>query len=242
MTPHWTLEEFPDEKHLARVVADAWVDLVHAANCAGMPHYVALSGGRTAKSLFTAVSQKAGARHISFSNAHFFWADERCVPPDDAESNFRTAREFLFPLLSIPDNHIHRIRGEKAPEVAATEAEAEIRRLAPHGSNGMPRLDLIILGMGEDGHVASLFPGESISTMAGEAVYRAVTNSPKPPPNRVTLGYAAITAAREVWVLVSGASKTAALRASLEPAGQTPLARVLAARVKTRIFTDVSLR
>ncbi len=241
MTPLWTLEEFPDEKHLARAVADAWVNLVHAANCAGMPHYVALSGGRTAKSLFTTVSQQAVARHISFSNAHFFWADERSVPPDDAESNFRTAREFLFSPLNIPADHIHRIQGEKPPEVAATAAEAEIRRLAPHDSNGMPRLDLIFLGMGEDGHVASLFPGESIPTMAGEAVYRAVTNSPKPPANRVTLGYAAIAAARQVWVLVSGAGKGAALRASLEPAGQTALARVLAARVQTRIFTDVSL-
>lgn len=241
MTTHWTIEEFPEEKHLVRAVATAWVDLVHAANCAGTPHYVALSGGRTAKSLFTAVAQQTVAHHISFSNVHFFWADERCVPPDHVESNFCTAREFLFQPLNIADHHIHRVPGEKPPETAAAEAEAEIRRFAALASDGQPVLDLILLGMGEDGHVASLFPSEPISAMTRGDVYRPIRNSPKPPSDRVTLGYAPIAAARQVWVLVSGAGKATALQASLSPTGQTPLARVLAARNQTRIFSDVCL-
>ena len=100
----------------------------------------------------------------------------------------------------------------------------------------MPVLDLVLLGMGEDGHVASLFPGEPETVMASKEVYRAVTNSPKPPPNRVTLGYPAIAAAQHVWVLVSGAGKERALRESLEPSGRTPLARVLRLRRQTTLF------
>ena len=93
--------------------------------------------------------------------------------------------------------------------------------------------------MGEDGHVASLFPGEREADGASPAVFRAVMNSPKPPPNRVTLGYAAIAAAKQVWVLTSGAGKEAALRESLSPTGRTPLARVLRARSDARVFTDI---
>ena len=103
-------------------------------------------------------------------------------------------------------------------------------------------LDLIFLGMGEDGHVASLFPGESESARTNPAVYRAIRNSPKPPPTRVTLGYPAIAAAREVWVLASGGGKEAALRESLKPDGQTPLSRVLQTHPKPKVFTDIHQR
>jgi 6-phosphogluconolactonase len=97
---------------------------------------------------------------------------------------------------------------------------------------------LVFLGLGENGHVASLFPEESESEMADPAVYRAVV-AVKPPPRRITLGYAALAAARQVWVLASGAGKEDALRDSLAPNGRTPLARVLQRRAQTRIFTDI---
>jgi 6-phosphogluconolactonase len=101
-------------------------------------------------------------------------------------------------------------------------------------------LDLIFLGMGEDGHVASLFPGEEDEAISSEAVYRAVT-AVKPPPRRMTLGYAAIVAATEVWVVASGAGKEGALKESLSPTGKTPLARVLNRRAQTKILTDIML-
>ena len=123
---------------------------------------------------------------------------------DDQESNFRLANELLFAPLKISENQIHRIRGELPPEAAAAQAASEISAITPLNKSGQPVLDLIFLGMGEDGHVASLFPGENEAAGSDNAVYRAVKNSPKPPPNRVTLGYAAIVAARQVWVLVSG--------------------------------------
>jgi 6-phosphogluconolactonase len=168
---------------------------------------------------------------------HFFWSDERCVPSDDPESNFCVAHDLLLNPLRIPGEQIHRVRGEEPPALAAAQAETELRRIAP-SKGGQPLLDLVFLGMGEDGHVASLFPGESEKTMASQAVYRPVV-AVKPPPQRITMGYATIAAARQTWVLASGADKEVALRESLAPAGQTPLARVLRSRRQTKIFTNI---
>jgi 6-phosphogluconolactonase len=143
--------------------------------------------------------------------------------------------------LGIVADRIHRIRGEASPEEAAQHAEAELCRIAPLNGDGQPVLDLIFLGMGEDGHVASLFPGEPETALSDKAVYRVVRNSPKPPPVRITLGYATIAAARQVWVLASGAGKETALRESLKPEGQTPLARVLRSCPQAKVFTDLRL-
>ena len=163
------------------------------------------------------------------------------MPPGDKESNFRLAKELLFAPLKIPENQIHRIRGEDSPEAAAKAASTEISKIAPLNETGQPVLDLIFLGMGEDGHVASLFPGESNVLILDKVIYRAVNNSPKPPSNRVTLGYAVIAAARQVWVLVSGVGKEAALRESLFSKGHTPLARVTQFRTHTNFFSDFPL-
>ncbi|MEY4384842.1 MAG: hypothetical protein RLY20_125, partial [Verrucomicrobiota bacterium] len=109
---------------------------------------------------------------------------------------------------------------------------------AGSSSPTMPKLDLVLLGMGEDAHVASLFPGHS-SESDQTSVFLAVANSPKPPPNRVSLGHGAIAAAREVWVLASGLGKEAALRESLSSGARTPLALVIKNRAFTKIFTDI---
>ena len=235
---NFDLISFATADELARTVARKWLDEIESVNRAGKSHCVALSGGRITQNFFRSAVEQAKARAISFARVHFFWADERCVPPDDMESNFRLANEFLFAPLKISESQIHRIRGELPPETAAAQAASELRRFASSNADGQPVLDLIFLGMGEDGHVASLFPGEIEAASSDKAVYRAVKNLPKPPPNRVTLGYAAITAARQVWVLVSGAGKEAALRNSLYANGRTPLARVTQFRTQTRIFSD----
>jgi 6-phosphogluconolactonase len=229
----------PDE--LARAVAGRWLDEIAAANREARPHCVALSGGRITENFFAATSELARARKISFGRAHFFWADERCVPPEDPESNFRLARERLFAPLKIGGAQIHRIRGELPPEAAAIQAVSEIRSIVPFNASGQPVLDLILLGMGPDGHVASLFPADALDAGSDPAVFRAVTNSPKPPPNRVTIGYATIAAARQVWALISGAGKEAALRESLEVNGRTPFGRVIRSREMVKIFCDLSL-
>jgi 6-phosphogluconolactonase len=109
----------------------------------------------------------------------------------------------------------------------------------PANPAGQPVLDLIFLGLGEDGHVASLFPGEPEALIADPAVYRTVKNSPKPPPDRVTLGYPAIIAAHQVWMLASGAGKEVALRQSLLGDARTSFGRVLQRRDHTRVYTDI---
>ena len=234
--PNWELKHFANAAALAdQCAADCLALLAppSARKC------IAISGGRIAKDFFTSVARVAQERGQSLAHVHFFWADERCVPPDHAESNYRSAAEMLFTPLSLPSQNIHRLRGEEEPGHAAREAETELRRFATTSAADQPVLDLVLLGMGEDGHIASLFPRESGDVMSSQAVYRSVTAS-KPPPRRITLGYAAIAAAREVWVLASGAGKEEALRESLSLSGTTPLARVLRGRERTCIFTDLS--
>lgn len=233
------LIHFDRDAELANAVACAWLDEVATARRAGKAYCVALSGGRITLKLFAAVIEQVKARGISLAGVDFFWADERCVPPNDPESSFAAADKFFFQPLAITADKIHRIRGEGTPEDAAREAEAEVCRIAPLDTDGQPMLDLVLLGMGEDGHVASLFPGESEAAMADKSVYRVVRNSPKPPPVRISLGYPTIAAAHRVWVLASGAGKEAALRESLKPDGQTPLAQVLRSCPQARVFTDI---
>jgi len=235
------LLSFPDSEALANAAASAWFEAIQGAHGAAKAYCAALSGGRIAKSFFRALTNGSISRGGMPRFVHFFWADERCVPPDDAESSFRFANELLFVPLRIAEANIHRIRGEDNPELAARAAEVELRRLVAANSNNQPALDLIILGMGEDGHVASLFPGEPEAMVSDKAVYRAVMDAPKPPPRRITLGYSAIAAAQELWVLISGAGKEVALRNSLALHGKTPLGRVLRSRALTRIYSDISL-
>jgi 6-phosphogluconolactonase len=236
---NFELISFANANELSSRAASAWLDEIESANHAGKIHCVALSGGRITQKFFASTVEQAKARNISFERVHFFWADERCVPPTDPESNFKLAVELLFAPLKISENQIHRLRGEISPTEAVRIAETEIRQIAPD-KNGQPILDLIFLGMGEDGHIASLFPGKTEGTNPNE-IFCAVRNSPKPPPNRISLSYAAIAAAKQVWVLASGAGKEAALRNSLDFSGKTPLARVIQSRQNTRIFSEIRL-
>jgi len=233
------LIRFATADELARDVAHGWLEEVTTAQRAGRSHCVALSGGRITLKFFATVIEQSRVQSISLSGVHFFGADERCVPPDDMESSFGAANDAFFRPLGIAADQIHRVPGEQAPTRAAELAIAEMKRTAPLNQAGQPQLDLIFLGMGEDGHVASLFPRETESERTDQAVYRVVLDSPKPPPTRVTLGYPAIVAAQQVWVLASGAGKETALRDSLAEQGKTPLGRVLQMRTKTKIFTDI---
>lgn len=233
------LVNFADTRLLASEVAARWIDWLEERQGAG-PIHVALSGGRVTSLFFAEIARQLGSATSLVQPVHFFWADERCVPPDSPDSNFRVARSELFIPLKTRDTMIHRVRGELPPTEGAAQAEAELRRIVPAATDAQPPLDLVFLGMGEDGHVASLFPGQVESTEQARLTYRAVTG-PKPPPNRVTLSYAAIAAAREVWVIASGAGKEAALRESLAEDRITPLARVLQGRLATRVFSDITL-
>jgi 6-phosphogluconolactonase len=236
---NFELISFANANELARAAADAWLEVIESANITDKSHCVALSGGRIAQKFFASTVEQAKSRAVSFERVHFFWADERCVPPTDPESNFKLADGLLFAPLKISKSQIHRIHGELPPDTATTQAVSEISRIAPKNSEGQPVLDLIFLGIGEDGHVASLFPNAPAEIANCTAPFLAVENSPKPPPNRVTLSYPAIAAAKKVWVLASGAGKELALRECSSISGKTPLGRVLRSRSNTMIFSDI---
>jgi 6-phosphogluconolactonase len=237
---NYELVRFPNAEQLSREAARQWLDELQLVTGGQTTsgYSVALAGGRIAGDFFSAVANLAKDRAPIRDSVHFFWGDERCVPPDDAESNYRLAREHMLEPLKIAETQIHRVRGEEEPQKAAQLASDELCKLVKTDSAGIPILEMIFLGMGEEGHTASLFPGEAQAQSAHSAVYRAVV-TPKPPPQRVTLDYAPLAVARQVWVFVSGAGKERALKESLAAGGRTPLGRVLASRSQTRVLTDL---
>jgi 6-phosphogluconolactonase len=225
-----------DEASLARSAAAAWLDKIVVAARAGRPHLVALAGGRNSERFFGCAVESAHSRRISFATVHFFWSDERCVPPNDPESNFASAGKLLLRPLGIEPDHIHRLEGEAEPASAAARGEAELGMFATTDAAGVPVLDLVFLGLGEDGHVASLFPETAAGVAEDRATYLPVIG-PKPPKRRLTLSYAALAAAGEVWVLAGGPSKAPALEAALSPGTRTPLGNLLQLRSTTRIYS-----
>lgn len=228
---------FTADKDLALAAAERWVTRLGSLG-SETPYHVALSGGRITEKFFESIVEQCKQRGCPLEHLHFYWADERCVPPSDAASNYSIAKRLLFDPLAIPSSHTHRIQGELAKELAVEKAISEVRDVVPLNEEKQPVFDMIFLGMGEDGHVASLFPNEPDDVVSSTAIYRSVSAT-KPPPIRVTLGYAAIAASKEVWVLASGTGKEEALHKSLKKNDLTSLGRVLRMREKTLLFTDI---
>lgn len=172
---------------------------------------LALSGGSTPQALYQLLASEAKAARVPWTQTHVFWSDERCVPPDDAESNYRMAHETLLAHVPVPVEQVHRMRGEDEPERAA---EAYAEELAAHFGASLPRFSLILLGMGADGHTASLFP----HSPALKETQRTVTATyvEKLASHRLTLTLPALNAAATVLFLVSGEAKAAALNAVFE--------------------------
>jgi 6-phosphogluconolactonase len=239
--PNFEIITFESDELLARSVAEKWANQLQQTLRANVRYSVAFSGGRIARRFFSVAAELIKSRGIDLRRIDYFWGDERCVPPTDPESNFAMARELFLLPLNATDAQIHRVRGEDPPDQAAQAAARELCEIISPGTNGQPTIDLIFLGMGEDGHVASLFPAEPESIRGSSDVFRAVTAT-KPPPRRITIGYGVIAAAKEVWVMASGGGKEKALRDSIAPGGETPLARLLKLRAQTKIFTDIKLK
>ncbi len=180
---------------------------------------IALSGGSTPRRLYRILASPEYAQRIAWDRWHVFWSDERCVPPDHKDSNYRMARETLLNHVPFPSHQIHRMRGEAIPQESAKEYEGELFQFFRESE---PALDLVLLGMGEDGHTASLFPG----TDALQEERRLVVANLVPHLNthRITFTLPLINMAKAVAFLVSGAPKAHALRQVVEPAsGEHPL-------------------
>ena len=219
------IQVFSSPELLADAVA------LHIVNCAANAvavtgrFTIALSGGSTPAAAYRRLATPDSRLPTpDWQRTHVVWGDERCVPPDDLRSNYRMAKEALLDRVPIPADQIHRIRGEDDPEKAAAEYERELRALLnseqcahPERSEGSLEsrgLDLVLLGLGEDGHTASLFPGQA----AVHETARWVIAVPAPDGTmwRITLTPAVLNAARNVTFVVSGPSKAARLQQVLE--------------------------
>lgn len=198
---------------LAASGAQAFAGVVRTAIAVRERCTVALSGGSTPRAMFQLLAQPPYVAHIDWSKVFVFWGDERFVPPDDPESNYRMARESLLEHVALPAANIFPVPTVgSAPEEAA---QAYAATISSFFDSTPPQFDLILLGMGPDGHTASLFPGHPEVVQPSDALVVAVHNSPKPPPDRISFTYRLINAAQHVIVLVGGGDKASALRAVL---------------------------
>ena len=196
----------PEIIHSSNFVNDAVALIEREADIAIFERgefHLGLSGGNTPRPVF----QELSRRRDAWQEWIFSFGDERCVPPDSDQSNYRMAKETLFDFAPIPPENILRIRGESDPAVAAQEYEDELKKRA--GGHGFYRHDLLLLGMGEDGHTASLFPGTDALTVTDRWV--VANYVPKFNTYRVTLTYPIINAARHVCFLVNSIGKDAML-------------------------------
>jgi 6-phosphogluconolactonase len=184
---------------------------------------ISLAGSNTPRRTYELLAALPG---IDWSRVELWFGDERCVPPDDPDSNYRTAAETLISRVDIPERNVHRIRGEDDPEAAAAAYAAEIDGVA---------LDLALLGLGPDGHTASLFPGDPALDVRDHAAV-AVTAS-KPPPRRITLTLPVFERAVSVLILAPGESKAEAIAAVLRGPDRRYPASLLPAD-RTTILTD----
>jgi 6-phosphogluconolactonase len=204
---NWKIEVLSDLEALSLRAASIFVSASRNSIAKRKRFAVAISGGSTPRRLYTLLGSEAYRNQVDWQYVHFFWADERCVPKDDEASNFRTAFDPLLSKIALPDKNIHRIRGEEGPDKAARDYEGEIRRF--FGESERRGFDLIILGVGEDGHTASLFPS---SKSLEETVRLAIpVYLEEPGKNRVTLTLSVLSNADQILFLVVGASKAAVL-------------------------------
>jgi 6-phosphogluconolactonase len=207
----------PDLETLSREAARRFLTLAQACD----PFSVALAGGSTPRRLYETLAAAPFREQVPWERVHVFWGDERAVPPEHPGSNYRMARETLLAHVPLPPHNVHRVRGELEPGDAARAYADELR--AFFGAR-WPAFDLVLLGMGDDGHTASLFPGSAMLTTGGSEALRETTQPvlgvtahyQDRPARRVTLTPPAINAARNVFFLVSGAGKAQTLRAVLE--------------------------
>jgi 6-phosphogluconolactonase len=209
-----------DEEEAASIVADALAEAARAGQT------IVLTGGETPRRAYELTAE----READWSGASVWWGDERCVAPEDDRSNYKLARDSLLDRLAAQPREMQRIRGELRAEEAAAEYDAKLRGA---------KLDLVLLGLGPDGHAASLFPGEPT---LGERERRAIPAEAKLEPfvDRVTMTVPVLCSALEVLFLVSGEGKAEAVERAFArpPSSETPASMIRSADGRTRVVAD----
>jgi 6-phosphogluconolactonase len=216
--PRLIIEDSRDR--LFRTVAEHLLAAADEAVAGRGGFHWALAGGATPEGLYRLLAAPGYAARLPWSATHVWFGDERCVPPDHPDSNFRMASRALLDHVPVAPGQVHRMAGEGPPEAAAADYAEALGRDLPAAAGGVPVLDLVLLGLGPDGHVASLFPGTQALTasQAATAVY-----VPKLGAWRLSLSLPVLNAARRVWLLASGGDKAAVVRQALGEPGDDPL-------------------
>ncbi|MDP2336500.1 MAG: 6-phosphogluconolactonase [Bacteroidota bacterium] len=213
------LHIFKSPEDLADQFADHLMNLI--SHHIGKPFHLAISGGKSPDLLFKVLAEKYAGSAL-WQNVHFWWVDERMVPSAHPESNFGVAQKLLFAQILIPEKNIHRIKGENDPEPEAVSYSEQIRESLTQ-RNGWPVFDLIILGMGDDGHTASIFPNH-LKLLESVRICEVAAH-PQSGQKRVTLTGKTINNANKVYFLVTGrgkAERIAQITGNQKDAGQYP--------------------
>ncbi|MBI4228768.1 MAG: 6-phosphogluconolactonase, partial [Deltaproteobacteria bacterium] len=210
---------FKDKQELAGRLASDFQRAVDDTKNEGRQIFIALSGGSTPRIFFEKLSKPPYDKGVFWSNVILFWGDERCVPPDDEESNFKLADDTFISKVNIPDQNVHRVIGENPPEIEVDRYAKEIQKYLP-SKNGFPEFDWIFLGMGADGHTASLFPNAPpLRDMKSICV---VATHPETGQKRISLAIPVINNSKRVSFLVAGEEKSKILNEILNK-GDSPL-------------------
>jgi 6-phosphogluconolactonase len=217
-----------DAADLNKRAAEEFIRLAGQAVQSAGRFTVVLSGGSTPRGLYELLALDAYKERVPWSKVHLFWGDERCVAPDHPDSNYRMAREALLARISIPVENVHRMVGEQEPAVAATEYEDELKKFFRVPDGVLPRFDLILLGLGEDGHTASLFPGSAALAESGRVVVAHYVEKLR--THRLTLTLPVLNHGAELVFLVSGDNKAEMVKQIL--AGDRKPPPLPAARVR----------
>lgn len=230
-----TVEIYDDAAELCDEVARLLLAEVAAVQATGRAAHLGLTGGGIADQLHRRLAELSEDSQVDWSGVVVWWGDERFVTSDDSDRNARQARAALLDHVAVDPAQVHEVpadAGQGVEEAAATYGST----LREHGAG---EFDVLMLGIGPDGHCASLFPGSPLLD-ADDAVAVAVTDAPKPPPTRVSLTLGALNRSREVWFLASGAEKADAVARAVggDDVHDTPAAGV-EGRLATRWFVDV---
>ena len=221
-----SLHVFPDLPALAIAGARFISDLLSRAMHQRGTATIVLSGGSTPRSIYERLGTTEGSDALDWSGVHFFWGDERCGPPDSPESNYHMANHAFLNRVGISESNIHRMMAERDPAEAALLYEQEIRSFFGITERQIPAFDVVLLGLGEDGHTASLFPGSPVLDERQKLV--STVTAGKFPTRRMTLTFPAINQARDIIFFVAGITKAEILRSVLEGSGTRYPAQLVA--------------
>lgn len=213
---------YDDLDQLSMAVGQEIAELCRSAHQKGRPFSIALSGGSTPKRLYEALATTPLIEMIHWGGIKIFFGDERSVPPDDMHSNYRMAKTALFDHLPIPSENIHRMEAEREDhQKAATLYETALNDSLERNEQGVPIFDLVLLGIGTDGHIASLFPGTPILSETQKCV--SAVYVPKLHTWRLSITYPVINHAKNVFILAAGEDKQTILKEVLNNGHLEPI-------------------